>query len=170
MFLLVFDYDPLISFKDGWQYPLLLACLFSSIPTVHSLPPKAAIYRHFFVVSRRIRHFWEITLKFFSLKYYKCQMQKLRRYFGKKSWSQMIKKCRIRRKMAKKNRRQIAVFGGSDGTAAVFFKYAWNMSKKYTFTFSYHWSKVNTNPSTHGLRLSCKTSPPPFNSMLYRRR
>jgi len=36
----------------------------------------------------------------------KCQMQKLRKYFSKKSWSQMIQNCLIRREMAKKK------FGG----------------------------------------------------------
>ena len=37
----------------------------------------------------------------------------------KKSWSQMIQNCLIRREMAKKKiRRQTAIFGGSGGTAA----------------------------------------------------
>ena len=49
-------------------------------------------------------------------------MQKLtENFFKKKSWSQMIQNCLIRREMAKKKfRRQTAVFGGSCGTAAVF--------------------------------------------------
>ena len=38
------------------------------------------------------------------MKNYKCQMQKLTEFFSKKkSWSQMIQNCLIRREMAKKN-------------------------------------------------------------------
>ena len=39
----------------------------------------------------------------------------------KKRWSQMIQNCLIRREMAKKKFwRQMAIFGGRGGTAAVF--------------------------------------------------
>ncbi len=47
--------------------------------------------------------------------------------FLKKNWSQMIHKCLIHREMAKTNWRQMAVFGGSGGTAAVFFKVSKNL-------------------------------------------
>ena len=45
-------------------------------------------------------------------------------------------------------------FGGG-----YFFKYTRNKAKKQTFTLSYHWSKVNTKPSNHGLHETGKTCP-----------
>ena len=72
----------------------------------------------------------------------------------------MTQNCLIRQEMAKKNWRQMAVFGGSGGTDAVFFKVSKNLCQKKTFLFSYLCSEIKTKPKNHGLRRCGKTSPP----------
>ena len=63
----------------------------------------------------------KIFLKIFLKKLQVSNAKTKGNFFQKKSWSQMIQNCLIRREMAKKKiRRQPAFFGGSCGTAAVF--------------------------------------------------
>ena len=54
----------------------------------------------------------------------------------------------------------MAVFGGSGGTAAVFFKVSKNLCQVKTFFFSYLYSEIKTKPKNHGLRES--GNPPPL--------
>ncbi len=71
----------------------------------------------------------------------------------------MIQKCLIRWEMAKKN---LAVFGGSGETAAVFFKVSKNLCQEKSFLFSYLCSEIKTKPKNHGLHESGKNSPPTY--------
>ncbi len=66
----------------------------------------------------------------------------------------MIQKCLIRREMAKKNWRQMAFFGVSGGTVAVFFKVSKHLCQVKTFFYSYLHSEIKTKPKNHGLRES----------------
>ncbi len=90
-------------------------------------------------------------------------MQKLRKFFLKKKFSsQMIQNCLIRREMAKKNWRQMAVFGGSGGTAAVFLKMGKIYVKIRLFSFLTYVLRLKTSLITTDYMKMAKLPLPPY--------
>ena len=87
-------------------------------------------------------------------------MQKLREFFSKKKFVSNDSELSNSARNGKKNWRQIAVFGGSGGTDAVFFKVSKHLCQEKTFLLTYLCSEIKTKPKNHGLHESCKTPPP----------